>query len=175
MNNDLAFSSIASAPDYLGLLDTEIRPENVSELSPYLAQAASIQEALSPEKAAVILANLSQGLARCGTLLAAAGFHANQAKSARQKAEAVAALDDFPRFLKMNTDVKSTDKTRDFFVDRHDDVLDAKKRENFYNALYENLSINRNVLTMAISSARAIAFGHRDISMMSGSMGSSST
>lgn len=165
MNNELAFSQ--EAPDYQGLLDTQIRPENITELSPFLAQAANIQEALNPEKAAVILARLSQGLARCGSLLAAAGFHANQAKSARQKAQAVAALDDFPKFLRSNPDVKSTDKTRDYFVDQHQDVLEAKQREDFYSALYEKLSINRNVLTMAISSARAIAFGHRDINMMS--------
>lgn len=164
MSNQLAFPM-----DESGALDTEINPREVASLNPYLAAAANIQDALNPVDAAKILATLSAGLAKCASLLGAASFNMNQAKTTRKQVEALAALEDFPSYLKTHPDVKSTDKTRDFYVDQHSHVLAAREKEAFFCALYEKLSINRNVLTMAISSARAIAYGHRDGSMMSSS------
>jgi len=160
VSNELAF------PNETWLLETEIDPKAVSSLNPYLATAANIQEALNPVEAARILSNLSAGLAKCGSLLGAATFHMNQARAARKKAEAVVALDLFP-VAAQQQGIKVTDKNTEFFVNKHPTVLQAKEREAFFEALYEKLSINRNVLTMAISSARAIAFGHRDGNMLS--------
>lgn len=170
--NDLAFSSSTETNELLGLFNTEINPTLVDKLNPYLACAAEIQEAQNPAQAAIILARLSKGLAECGGLLAAASFHMNQARAARKKSEAIVALDLFPSHVaelkRRGVEMKTTDKTMDHFVNQHDMVLEAKMREAFFEALYEKLSINRNVLTMAISSAKAIAFGHRDGNSMTG-------
>lgn len=167
----LAFSPDAETNELLGLFSTEINPTSVDKLNTFLAVAANIQEAQNPAEAALILSRLSKGLAECGSLLAAASFHMNQARAARKKAEAVVALEEFPRHVAQSkargVEVKSTDKMAEHFVNQHTMVLEAKEREAFFEALYEKLSINRNVLQMAISSAKAIAFGYRDSSSMS--------
>ncbi len=171
--HELAFPQDEDSQSLLGIIDTEVRPEQVERLNPYLATAAELQEAQNPAQAAKILSTLSKGLSTCATLLAAASFHMNQSRSARKKAEAIVALDEFPKHVaaqkKMGIDLKSTDKVTEHFINQHPLVLEAKEREAFFEALYEKLVINKSTLTMAISSARAIGFGYKDINSMSSS------
>ncbi|CAB5220863.1 hypothetical protein UFOVP244_47 [uncultured Caudovirales phage] len=172
MNSALAFPKISEG-EYLNLLDVNINAADVAAINPFLAVAAEIYEATNTSQAPIILAKLSQGLTLCGNLIAACAYNLNQAKTNRKKAEAVVALEDFPRHVadqkKKGNDVKATDKTMSYYVDQHPSVVESRMREDFYAALYEKLSINRNVITMAISSARSIAYSHRDVNMMSSS------
>jgi hypothetical protein len=169
MGNRLAYP-VTSAVEYLSLIDTTISAADINSLNPYLATAAEIHEALNTAQAPMILAKLSQGLSICASLVAAATFQLNQAKTLRRKTEALIALEEFPFHVASSkgkgVEIKVTDKTTTYFVDQHPEVVEARTKEDFYSALYEKLVINKNVLTMAISSAKAIAYGHRDLNMM---------
>jgi hypothetical protein len=151
-----------SLPD---LWKTTVLPQEIADLAPYMVVAQNLTNA-SEATAPSMLSQLSAGLIRVGTLLAAARHSADIAKAKRKQYEAKLALEEFPNWCTANN-IKPTEAQRSAFVDLHA-VSDESKEEAFYGAMVTHLDIMKTTLIMAISSARAIVYGHKDSHSVTG-------
>lgn len=153
--------------DITDLKDVEIHMRHLSILAPHIAVAERIHEA-NEFTAQKILSSLSFGLRKSGEFLAVAMYNYSQAYTARKRAEALALLDDFPAWAK-SQDIKPTESIRSAFVDAHPSVLEAREKENRFEAFKEQLSVLKQQFTMAIASVRSSVYSYKDSNRMSAS------
>lgn len=151
--------------DITNIKTQELHFKHIDALAPFLAIAENIQE-VNAFTAPSLIGKLSMGFRKAGEYLAVAKYNYGEARKNRKKAEAIVALDEFPKFIrneKMNgREIKSTDDTRKFFVCQHQMVLAAIEQENFFEAIQEQLITMKSELFMAITTARSIAYGFKD-------------
>lgn len=145
--------------------------EHIRQLAPFLARAERMTEAAQPGYAPKLIGDLSQGFRKAGEYLAIAKYQYSAARNERKRQEAIAFIDEFPKYMKQKQDqgidVKGTDAFRSHFVAQYPEVLKAKEREAFYEAVQEQLITMKTELFMAISSAKSIAYGYKEANMLS--------
>jgi hypothetical protein len=154
------------------LTKSSVSHDAVVTLAPFLAIAERVSDALHPAVAPKILGQLSEGFRKAGEYLAIAKYQYQAARNERKRQEAIAFIDEFPKWLRQRKaegeDVKSTDSIRTHFVAMFPAVLEAKEREAFYEAVQEQLITMKTELFMGISTAKSIAYGYKDHNMLSG-------
>lgn len=131
------------------------------DLAPYIAQAhklIDVREHTAPQ----ILGTLSEGLAKTSIYMAKAKVRANMTRAERKHVTSRVIINEFPVWIKNIEGGKATDKMREMFSDQHSLVLRAKQEEADAEAIYEFLLNIKMLLTMSLSSAKAIAYGHKD-------------
>lgn len=157
--------------EILDLRGTEIHQERLLELQRYLVLVENPQD-VNEFTAPKILAQLSYGYRKAGEYLAAAKYAYANARADRKRAAAIAALDNIREYVAeqkaKGVDIRITDATRDHYIQIDPDVKRAVEIEALYDAMQEQLSTIKMEFLMAISTTKAIAYGHRDSSMISG-------
>jgi hypothetical protein len=161
-----AVQHIVQAPIACEIWQTTVVPQEVKDLAPLLNVARSLTNA-TEATAPTMLSDLSSGLIRVGTLLAAARYSHNMAGSKVKQKEAVLALEEFPKWCAANN-IKSTEAQRQAFVDMHGNGPEAQE-EAYYGALVSHLDTMKTTFIMAISSVKSIVYGHRDSNSVTGS------
>lgn len=145
--------------------------EHIRQLAPFLARAERMTEAAQPGYAPKLIGDLSQGFRKAGEYLAIAKYQYSSARNERKRQEAIAFIDEFPKYLKQKQaegiDIKGTDAIRTHFVAMNATVIKAKEREAFFEAVQEQLITMKTELFMAISSAKSIAYGYKEANMLS--------
>jgi len=120
-----------------------------------------------------ILAQLSYGYRKSGEYLAAAKYNYKTARAERKRMEAIAALDNIREYVAQKksdgVDVKITDSVRSHYIQIDPEVKKAIELESLYEAMMEQLDTIKMEFLMAISTTKAIAYGHKDSHMLSGS------
>lgn len=163
---------VATRDGIADLTKSSVSHDAVVTLAPFLAMAERVSEALHPAVAPKLLGQLSEGFRKAGEYLAIAKYQYQQSRNERKRQEAIAFIDEFPKWLRAKKaegeDVKSTDAIRTHFVAMFPAVIHAKEREAFYEAVQEQLITMKTELFMGISTAKAIAYGYKDHNMLSG-------
>lgn len=143
----------------------------ISELSQYSPYAEDVQDLRDEQQRIRVFAALSYALRKAGEAEAWAGFVYNTSRQGSKESEAVAALDEFGAYAKAKTDggseVKNTDKNREWFVQQSPSVVQNKKREAMAEAMQKVFFIYRYQFSQAISTIRAMVYGNRDSSTLS--------
>ena len=158
--------------DIADLQKESVTYEAVKKLAPFMAIAENVSEALHPAVAPKILGNLSEGFRKAGEYLAVAKYQYNTARNERKRQEAIAFIDEFPKWVRQKKlegeEIKPTDALRAHWVAQFQTVVDAKEREAFFEAMQEQLITIKTELFMGISTAKSIAYGYKDHNMLSG-------
>jgi hypothetical protein len=147
-------------------LTSHVTPDEVVALAPLLHTAQSLHlanEATAPS----MLSELSQGLIRAGSLLAAARLSYDKARIERKRTEGRLALEEWPKYC-AEKGIKGTEGLREAFVNSHPDWVQCMEQEAYYEALVCQLDISKTAFTMAISSTKSIVYGYRDSSSVTG-------
>ena len=142
------------------------------ELLPFCALTENVEDHRDEHARLVLFAKMSYGLRKAGEAMSWALYHQKMCKIDKEKAKGVAALDEFGSWLLSRKndgkDAKATDKMRDLYVSISDDVMRAAKREAFADAMVEQFSTIRSQFYQSISTIRAMCYGQKDSSYMSG-------
>jgi hypothetical protein len=156
----------------LNMKESKAHMLRIEELQPYLflvENPQNINEISAPQ----ILAQLSYGFRKSGEYLALAQYQWASAKNERKSAEAVAGLDGVRTYAvnqkNRGIDVKITEDVRKHYINIDPAVKAASDKEALFEAMLEQLRTIKMEFLMAISTAKAIAYGRRDSDMMSGS------
>lgn len=143
----------------------------ISELAQYSPYAEDIQDLRDEQQRMRVFAALSYALRKAGEAEAWAMFVYNTSRTNTKESEAVAALDEFGKYAKSQTEagneVKTTDKNREWYVQSSPSVTKAKRREAMAEAMQKVFSIYRYQFSQAISTIRAVVYGNRDSNSMS--------
>jgi hypothetical protein len=127
----------------------------------------------SDEMALKVVGVLSFGLRRSGEMLADAIYKQKMAKSARKQAEAVAALENFGRFLAQRQSegesLKATDSIRQHYIALDEGSLKATEREAFFEAMVSQLETYKMQFTMVLSAIKAMISKQRGDQLIGGS------
>lgn len=142
------------------------------ELLPICALTENVEDHRDEHARLVMFAKMSFGLRKAGEALAWALYQQKLCKIEKEKAKGLAALDEFGGFLlerkNDGKDHKATDKMRDLYVAINDGVVRAAKKEAFADAMVEQFSTIRTQFIQSISTIRAMCYGQKDSSYMSG-------
>jgi len=168
------FRPLVRAPD-VDLIDvaaSTTHAENLQYLQEYLILAedsSDLNETTGPKT----LAQLSHGFRKAGEFAAAANCAWKNAKAAKKRAEAVAALDNFREYVSQKKadgiTVKVTEPVREHYINIDEGVIKAVEQENLLEAFKEQMLTIKFEFAMAISNVRAIVYGHKDSNTISGS------
>lgn len=155
----------------LDLRGVTIHQERLLELQHYLVLVENPQD-INEFTAPKILAQLSYGYRKSGEYLALAKYSYQNARAERKRAEAVAALDNIREYVaqKKNegVDIKITDALRNHYIQIDPEVKRTSEIESLYEAMSEQLATIKMEFLMAISTTKAIAYGHKDSNTLSG-------
>jgi len=156
----------------LDLAEAKLHQKQLAELQKFLLLVEEPQD-INEITALPILAKLSYGYRKSGEYMALAGFQYNEKKAARKRAEAVAFLDNFREYAANKkaagvADFKATDDAKKHYVNLDPEVSAASKEEALFQAMYEQLKTIQMEFLMAISTAKAAAYGFKKSNMMSG-------
>lgn len=142
------------------------------ELLPLCALTENVEDHRDEHARLVMFAKMSYGLRKAGEALAWGLYQQKLCKIEKERAKGVAALDEFGAFLlerkNDGKDSKATDKMRELYVAINDGVLRAAKKEAFADAVVEQFSTIRSQFIQSISTIRAMCYGQKDSSYMSG-------
>jgi hypothetical protein len=143
-----------------------------AELLPFCALTENVEDHRDEHARLVLFAKMSYGLRKAGEAMSWALYHQKMCKIDKEKAKGVAALDEFGKWLldrkNDGKESKATDKMRELYVSINDDVMRAAKREAFADAMVEQFSTIRSQFYQSISTIRAMCYGQKDSSYMSG-------
>lgn len=146
--------------------------ERVTILRSYLVLAENVADLQDANFRRTIFPKLSYGMRKAGEYLGWARFHQRKSYAERKQAEAIAALDEFGKWLSQRKasgdEVKATEAVRSHYVNIDKGVLNAANREAYMDAVVEQLSTMKMEFMMAISTIKAMAYGVREESFMSG-------
>ena len=147
--------------------------ERVDVLRSYLVLAENPADLQDDNYRRTIFSKLSYGMRKSGDYLGWARYHQRMAYARRKQAEAIAALDEFGKYLARGkaagNDVKATVDIRAHYVNIDPGVMSASAKEAYMDAIVEQLSTMKMEFMMAISTIKAMAYGVRDSDYMSGS------
>lgn len=142
------------------------------ELLPLCALTENVEDQRDEHARLVMFAKMSYGLRKAGEALSWALYQQKICKIEKEHAKGVAALDEFGSYLldrkTAGKDFKATDKMRDLYVSVNDNVMRAAKKEAFGDAMVEQFSTIRSQFIQSISTIRAMCYGMKDSSYMSG-------
>lgn len=143
----------------------------MSELVQYTVYAETYLDLTDQHQRMRTFAALSYALRKAGEAEAWASMFYNTARASRKEAEAVAALDDFADYLTKRaaegSDLKATDKNREWFIQQSPRVMNAAKREAMAEAFQKSFWIMRLQFTQALSTLKAFSYGVNDANMLS--------
>lgn len=146
--------------------------ERVAVLRSYLVLAENVADLQDANFRRTIFPKLSYGMRKAGEYLGWARFHQRKSYAERKQAEAIAALDEFGKWLASRKaageDTKATEAVRSHYVNIDKGVLSAASREAYMDAVVEQLSTMKMEFMMAISTIKAMAYGVREENFMSG-------
>lgn len=145
--------------------------ERVDILRSYLVLAENTIDLHDENFRRTVFPKLSYGLRKAGEYLGWACFHQRASYAARKQAEAIAALDEFGKYLGIKkaegSDIKSTEAVRAHYVNIDPGVKHACLKEAYMDAVVQQLATMKMEFTMAISTIKAMAYGVRDSDYMS--------
>lgn len=157
--------------DILDYEGTRLHQEHVNELQEYLVLVENPQD-VNEYTAPKLLAQLSYGFRKAGEYLGLARYSYKSARNARKRAEAIAAIDNIRDYVAKRksegVDIKITEPVRDHYINIDPDVIKASAMEALFEAKMEQLNTIKMEFLMAISTTKAIAYGHKDSDMLSG-------
>lgn len=138
-----------------------------------ISQAENLRDMLQNDHMAMkVVGILSYGLRRSGELLADAIYRHKMATVERKRMEAVAALDNFGKYLagkrEKGEDIKVTSDVRGHYIHIDQDVLTACEKEAFCEAVVSQLDTYKIQFTMAMSAVKAMISKGRSDQMISG-------
>jgi hypothetical protein len=146
--------------------------ERVAILRSYLVLAENVADLQDANFRRTIFPKLSYGMRKAGEYLGWARFHQRKSYAERKQAEAIAALDEFGKWLAVRKaageDTKATEAVRAHYVNIDKGVLNTASREAYMDAVVEQLSTMKMEFMMAISTIKAMAYGVREENFMSG-------
>lgn len=143
-----------------------VTENDISALVPAMVVAQNLRDA-HEGTAPSMLSDLSAGLIRTSTLLASARYYADKATAERKRVAGVLALEDFVKYC-AETGTKSTEGAREAFINSHPRMLEATDHEAYTAAMVTQIDIIRSTLMMGISSVKAIVYGYKDSSSVTG-------
>lgn len=159
-------------PDILDMQGMRLHQAQIMELQQYLVLVENPQD-VNEFTAPKLLAQLSYGFRKAGEYLALAKYSHKSARNDRKRAEAIAALDNFREYVAKRkgegVDMKVTEPVRDHYVQIDPEVIRASAMEALFEAKVVQLDTIKMEFLMAISTTKAIAYGHKDSDMISGS------
>jgi hypothetical protein len=145
--------------------------ERVDILRSYLMLAENPIDLQDENYRRTIFAKLSYGMRKAGEYLGQAKYHQRMAYARRKQAEAIAALDEFGKYLAQGKadgkDIKPTVDIRAHYVNIDPGVMAASAKEAYIDAIIEQLSTMKMEFMMAISTIKAVAYGIKDSDYMS--------
>lgn len=146
--------------------------QRVEVLRSYLVLAENVTDLQDENFRRTIFPKLSYGMRKAGEYLGWARYHQRMSYAQRKQAEAVAALDEFGKYLARGkaagNDVKATVDIRAHYVNIDPGVMSASAKEAYMDAIVEQLSTMKMEFMMAISTIKAMAYGVKDSDYMSG-------
>lgn len=152
-----------------GIEEIKLRME---ELQAIAILAENPQDFHDEHQRIQLFSRLSYGLRKAGEALAKAAYLQKMAKVKKKEAEAIAALDDFYDYIDsqkaLGKEIKNTDSNRTYFTQQSKKVLQASEYEAMMDAWVEAIATIKYELTQGISTLRAMAYGPRDTSYLSG-------
>jgi hypothetical protein len=143
------------------------------QLEECIRQAENLRDMLhNNDMALKVVGILSYGLRRSGELLAEAIYKHKMSKVERKRAEAVAALENFGKYLgekrAAGEELKATDSVRTHYISIDAGVLRASEREAFFEALVSQLDTYKTQFTMSMSSVKAMISNKQSDALISG-------
>lgn len=146
--------------------------EKMAVLNECIAIAENPNEMSNEIRRIMVFTKLSYGLRRAGEALSWAYYHQKNAKAERKRAEAIAALDNFSKYAEKKKmegiDIKTTDKTKEYYISIDEDVKRAYKLEAYCDALVENIVTIKYELSESIRTLRSMYYGQKDANIISG-------
>jgi hypothetical protein len=143
----------------------------VSELLEYAALAENYRDINDEFYRGQLFAKLSYGLRRSGECYAWALLQKSKASILRKETEAAVATSDLATWVsnqkEMDPKFKLTESSKKQYIHTVDSVKIAARTEAICEAMCENFAIMRTQFTSAISTLRAMCYGHRDSVYMS--------
>jgi len=145
--------------------------QRVEVLRSYLVLAENITDLQDENFRRTVFPKLSYGMRKAGEYLGWARYHQRMSYAIRKQSEAVAALDEFGKYLARGkaagNDIKATVDIRAHYVNIDPGVMSASAKEAYMDAIVEQLSTMKMEFMMAISTIKAMAYGVKDSDYMS--------
>lgn len=162
-------------PDELPMVDAGLQKkfaQKLQILNECIAVAENPTDIHNESSRIAIFTKLAYGLRKSGEAYAWALYHQKVAKYERKRAEAIAALDTFGKYVERKkaegTEVKSTDKSKEYYVSIDEAAQQAARLEAYCDAIAEQFSTIRYELSETIKTLRAMCYGVKDSQQMSG-------
>jgi hypothetical protein len=136
----------------------------IETLAPYLNMSEDLS-ACNASQAQVLYSKLSKGYEVISTLYSKAVYDKNTSLSQWKALRGRCYLEVFPLYLlekkEQGITIKDTDASREHYLNTHEEVLEAKKQADFFDALVTTLDGWKSKLYSDLTTARNLMYSKR--------------